>query len=124
MNKSFLLLSYPDRDWYRKQSNNDRNIYKGHNGKVFIYIFLVSYFILMIGELYGVKSRFHRHGLFLFRRESLISDVEGLSTLAERLITDSLRLPLAEDELFAALLDNLSVFPVGKFPALNRLSHD
>lgn len=90
----------------------------------FKYFSLFSYLIRINGELYGLKSKFHIHGLFLFLGTSLIFSIFELSTLDERLTIDGLRLILEEKESRDKLVDDLSAFPDEELPPGNKLSND
>jgi len=79
----------------------------------------LSYLILINGELYGVKSKFHIHGCFLFRYWLLTDvDVFAFSILDDRLIIDDL-LPL-----FLLLVEGESCFPSDELPPIRRLRKD
>ena len=83
-------------------------------------ILSISHLILINGELYGLKSKFHMQDVFFFRELWLTLDDFPSSTLDDRLITDGRLLEPAEEDI----LDDLSAFPDEELPPLNKLSSD
>ncbi len=76
--------------------------------------FYSSYFILINWELYGVKSKFHIHGIFVFRLDFFLVSIR----LDERLIVDN-RLPVE-----SRVIDAVSAFPEEEFPPVRRETKD